>query len=99
MKLTSLTLQHAKVRDLSPLKGMPLTSLNLTACGQVSDLSPLKGMPLTTLNLWGCSVRDLTPLQGMSLTEIWFAPKLIGKGLDVLRQMNSLKIIHFGRNP
>ena len=36
------------VVDLSPLKGMPLTSLDVYGmCTQVSDLSPLKGMPLT----------------------------------------------------
>ena len=58
-----------QVRDLSPLQGMPLASLNLGACRQVRDLKPLQGMKLTSLDLGECeSVTDLTPLQGMKLT-------------------------------
>jgi len=100
MPLTTLDLTNCgPVSDLSPLRGMRLTTLSLWNCGKVSDLSPLQGMPLTRLNFLNCPVRDLTPLQGMSLTEIWIVPKLISKGMDVLRQMKSLKIIHYGSNP
>jgi internalin A len=42
-------------------------------------------------------MRDLTPLQDMSLTEVFFSPKNVTKGLDVLRQMKSLKTI--GESP
>ena len=68
--MIELDLGGTGISDLSPLKGMPLTSLNLDRCGQVTDLSPLKGMPLTSLNLWGCSQADITPLKGMPLTSL-----------------------------
>jgi uncharacterized protein (TIGR03067 family) len=59
-----------KLSDLSPLKGMALTSLNLE-CTDVTDLSPLKGMPLKSLNLWHViNVADLTPLEGMPLETL-----------------------------
>jgi serine/threonine protein kinase len=97
----SLTMLHlggcVQVRDLSPLKGMPLTSLNIAGCGQgqLLDLTPLKSlMSLTSLTV---DMRDLTPLQDMSLTEVFFSPKNVTKGLDVLRQMKSLKTI--GESP
>jgi len=127
-----------RVRDLSPLQGMPLTALDLTTCAEVSDLTPLQGMPLrtlkcgwcrrltdltplrdlklTTLSMPGCGgIRDLTPLQhvplrvleiwdcsqaqdlkplhGLNLVEFDFFPKNITKGLEVIRQMKSLKTI------
>jgi hypothetical protein len=47
--------------DLSPLQGLPLTSLYCMNT-PLSDLSPLKGMPLTDLNCRGTKVADLTPL-------------------------------------
>jgi hypothetical protein len=61
------------VRDLSPLKGMPLTALSLHNCSQLRDLSPIKGMQLTSLQLggWvGTPVRDLSPIRGMPLKEL-----------------------------
>jgi len=58
------------INDLSPLKGMPLTSLNL-AGSQVKDISPLIGMTLITLNLYKCpQVKDISPLKGMPLTSL-----------------------------
>jgi serine/threonine protein kinase len=60
-----------QVTDLSPLRGMSLTSLDLSQCRQVRDLSPLRGMPLTSLNLTECGqVRDLSPLHDMPLTSL-----------------------------
>ena len=52
-RLRSLTLygnwpDKGRSSDLSPLKGMPLTKLEIGGT-HVSDLSPLKGMPLTHL--------------------------------------------------
>jgi serine/threonine protein kinase len=58
------------VRDLSPLRGMHLSSLNLRTCSKVKDLSPLRGMPLTALDILSTDVEDLTPLQGMKLTSL-----------------------------
>lgn len=117
MPLTFLNVNECDlIRDLTPLKGMPLTLLHIGACKEISDLTPLKGMPLTTLQMWRCAqVRDLTPLQGMPLTsldipdcsqvqdlsplkgmslqEIFFTPKDIRKGINVLKEMKSLKTI------
>ena len=59
----------------------------------MSDLSPLKGMPLKGLYIYGTGVTDLTPLQGMPLEEIRLTPKNITQGLDILRDMKSLKTI------
>src|SRR5262249_44982391 len=59
-----------QVRDLGPLRSMPLTSLNLDRT-VVEDISPLKGMPLTVLILARTGVRDLTPIKGMPLKILW----------------------------
>jgi serine/threonine protein kinase/formylglycine-generating enzyme required for sulfatase activity len=52
--------------DLTPLKGMRLTTLHVSNTA-VSDLSPLKGMPLTHIFFDNTPVADLSPLDGMSL--------------------------------
>jgi hypothetical protein len=72
MPLTTLSLFGCTlVKDLSPLKGMSLTTLNLRECS-VQDLTPLKGMPLTFLHLGVCyRVQDLTPLKGMRLKTLF----------------------------
>ncbi len=76
---------------------MPLTTLDLHGCGQITDLSPLKGMQLTMLYLIGCGqVHDVTPLKGMSLTEVHLTPQNITKGMNLFRQMKSLKTIGIG---
>lgn len=62
-------LSIGKLADLSPLKGMPLTSLKI-GNSQVRDLEPLKGMPLTTLWMSRSQVRDLAPLKGMKLENL-----------------------------
>jgi hypothetical protein len=62
---------------------------------QVGDagLAQLKGMPLRILWISNTGIADLTPLQGMPLEAIWLTPKKIPKGLDILRDMKSLKTI------
>lgn len=63
--------QKERVRDLTPLTGMKLNTLNLNGCELLTDLTPLQGMPLKVLNLNRCNrVRDLMPLQGMPLTTL-----------------------------
>ncbi len=52
--------------DLSPLEGMPLTSL-WCHYTQVSDLSFLQGTTLDTLNCYGTPISDLSALRGMPL--------------------------------
>jgi serine/threonine protein kinase/Leucine-rich repeat (LRR) protein len=56
----------SQIRDLNPLAGMPLGTLDCRLTG-VTDLSPLRGMKLTALKIDGCKIRDLSPLEGMPL--------------------------------
>jgi hypothetical protein len=59
------------VGDLSVLKGMKLTELNLGNCKSISSLSGIEGMPLTKLSLYSCSLlANLEPLRGMPLVEL-----------------------------
>jgi hypothetical protein len=92
--LKSLSYNGGPLSDLSPLKGMNLTSLNLGGCTRVQDLSPLKGMPLNSLDLHVCrQIKDLTPLKGMKLTflnlhdgpQVDDLTPLIGMPLTLLR--------------
>ncbi|MBL8829321.1 MAG: SUMF1/EgtB/PvdO family nonheme iron enzyme [Planctomycetaceae bacterium] len=55
--------------DLSPLAGMPLTSLHVGNV-PVIDLSPLRGMPLKSLGIYQTQVADLSPLVGMPLEDL-----------------------------
>ncbi len=73
------------IADLSPLQGMPLTSLNFGWTG-VSDLTSLKGLKLETLDFNSTPVSDLSPLKGMKLTWLRcdnlpnLGPRWAGKG-------------------
>jgi tetratricopeptide (TPR) repeat protein len=85
----------ADLRDLAPLRDLPLTYLDLSFSPQVQDLTPLKGMQLTSLNLWSCDlVSDLTPLRSMPLTHFSSSSNRL-TDLTPLQGM-PLKIIHFG---
>jgi hypothetical protein len=53
-------------------------------------------MPLATVHCEHTLVADLSPLKGMNLTEVAITPKNITKGMDVIRQMKSLKTIVSG---
>lgn len=60
-----------KLSDLSPLKGLKLTTLNC-AFTDVADLSPLQGMELSVLVLVGNRrITELSPLRGMPLTALY----------------------------
>lgn len=71
---------------------MPLIYLDCSKT-PVADLSPLEGMPLTWLVFGNTAVSDASPLAGMALTQVFLTPKNITKGINVLRQMKSLKTI------
>jgi serine/threonine protein kinase/Leucine-rich repeat (LRR) protein len=78
------------ITDLSPLRGLPLRSLDVSN-SQLFDLSPLEGMPLTELVCFGTRVTDLSPLKGMRLrvlnftsTEVHDLDALYGMPLDSL---------------
>jgi serine/threonine protein kinase/Leucine-rich repeat (LRR) protein len=67
MKLTVLDCAQAHIRELAPLVGMPLATLNLNGNADVEDLAPLRGTRLTWLDVAGTHVRDLAPLRGLPL--------------------------------
>ncbi len=70
-ELSSLDCRASKgtLTDITPLMGMPLTSLNLTGL-PISDLSPLQGMLLTSLDIRHTRVSDLSPIKGMPLKKL-----------------------------
>jgi hypothetical protein len=87
--------------DLTPLRGLKLTHLEISALDVVS-LAPLSGMPLEVLDLGGM-VRDLAPLRGMRLSSfscvgfpaLDFSP-LIGMPLKEVRLQSPFA---FGKGP
>jgi hypothetical protein len=70
--VTGLMSQDVKpcIADISPLRGVKLTKLNLTNHSKVTDLTPLRGMLLEELSVWPFLGSDLTPLQGMPLKSL-----------------------------
>ncbi len=100
--LTIIHLSEMKVKDLSPLKELPLTALALEHCPLVKDLTPLKGMKLTKLSLVGCEqVQDFSPLKGMPLaslnlhlcTQIEDLTPLKGMPLTILNLHGCVKVV------
>lgn len=70
LKLDSLNLNAAiLVKDLSPLRDIPLRALSLAFTG-INDLKHLQGMELTDLDISNSKIADLTPLQGMPLRSL-----------------------------
>lgn len=66
LKIERLSVSDSAVRDLTPLKGMPLTDLNVDRT-KVQDLDPLRGASLERLSIAETAVKDLNPLRGMPL--------------------------------
>ncbi|MFC1672466.1 tetratricopeptide repeat protein, partial [Planctomycetota bacterium] len=83
------------ITDLSPLRGMQLTSANL-GLNRFKDLSPLKGMPLESLHLTnGNEIQDLSPLKGMRLKTLSLRGCSRIKNLSALKGM-PLTWLHLG---
>ena len=95
--LTDLSLASTKVSDVGlarfkNCKNLTRLDVNHTQVGD-AGLAHFKGMPLTWLWIDDTGITDLNPLQGMLLEEIHLTPKKITRGLDILRDMKSLKTI------
>jgi hypothetical protein len=75
---------------------MPLTSLNLGYCGKVQSLAPLKGMRLKSIFLYATRTSRRSRVWNW---KIRLTPKTVTKGMDILRQMKSLKTIGVGLQP
>ena len=93
MPLNTLWLTDTQVRDLRPLEGLRLESLDIHGT-PVRDLSPLRGMlSLRRLDIAESQVTDLSPLAGLMLERLIFTPERIEKGIEVVREMPTLKAI------
>lgn len=72
-QIVVVDLNHCGITDLTPLRGLPLSSLELWQ-SKVRDLSPLVGMKLKRLNIGGCTgVSDISALKGMPLESLHMA--------------------------
>jgi len=92
MPLQYLWLNMTSVSDISPISGSPLLSLTLHKTG-VGDLSPLAGSNLQRLHIGETPVTDLTPIRGLALTRLVFTPGRITKGIEIARNMTSIREI------
>jgi hypothetical protein len=95
--LTHLTLAATNVSDVGlahfkDCKNLTYLHVDWTQAGDVG-LAQFKGMPLRWLYIYRTGITDLTPLQGMPLEDIRLTPKKITRGLDIVRDMKSLKTI------
>lgn len=66
--LDAIELGGTQVEDLTPLAGLPLTGINLSAA--VTSLSPLQGMKLSWLSGNMSKIDNLQPLSGMPLKRL-----------------------------
>lgn len=82
-QIVKAVLRKCGVRDLSPLRGMPLAWLDCSGNG-IRDLSPLRGMELTLLECSGNPISDLSPLKDMPLKDLGISGTAV-RDLSVLR--------------
>ena len=79
MPLRELVIHRSNIRDLTPLKDMPLTRLDLKDCRRVTDLMPLKGMKLTSLGVQNCGeISDFSALKGMPVNQAQLSRPVAG---------------------
>ncbi|WP_020474427.1 protein kinase domain-containing protein [Zavarzinella formosa] len=56
-----------KLADLTPIRSMKLTTLNIWQNPDLADVSPARGMSLTLFQAGDTAVKDISPLQGMPI--------------------------------
>jgi cytochrome c553 len=96
--LQSLFVLGQNLIDISPLRGMMLTSLNIYNNG-VSDLSALQGMKIRDLDLTGSSeLSDLSPLKGMPLGTLTISGTKVSD-LTPLKEIKSLWLLNCSNTP
>ena len=98
VNLSSLGISGNAVADLSPVAGLPLTSLHAGDNG-LSDLSPLAAVStLTTLGLGSNAISSLGPLAGLtSLTDLYLPANAISD-VSALAGLESLTTLLIGVN-
>lgn len=77
------------MRDLTPLKGLPLTTLELRNCDQAKDVTPLADLPLTDVGLSPKTIsrgmdvlRRMKSLKTIRVGNAAFAPDEFWKRYD-----------------
>jgi hypothetical protein len=89
-----LYLSNTKVKNLTPLKNMPLESLHLDRT-PITNLNALKGMPLRRLRLEGCTqLTDLNPLTHCQNLEVLILPPHHGD-LSFLKKLPNLRRLSY----
>jgi len=96
-EIVAVEIQGPAIRDISPLRGMPLEMLGLEKTS-VKDLEPLRGMPLKTLGLNNTEVADLGPLEGAPLVML-YAPETKVSDLRPLAKVPTLQQLWLNRCP
>ncbi len=64
-----LNASHTAISNLSVLKGMPLSRLDVSFTA-ISDLNPLREMPLRWLDVQSTQVTNLIPIRGLPLQHL-----------------------------
>jgi hypothetical protein len=83
---------RAKLADLSPLAGLPLTHLNLSST-DVDHLSAIRGLPLTSLVIQNTKVSSLLPLQRQTQLQSLICNYSPIVDLSPLEQLPRLKFV------
>jgi hypothetical protein len=94
-ELSRLEIGFCPVGDMSPLRALPLTHLNISNNKRLKSLEFLRGMnQLTTLAMINLpAVDDLTPLDGLELESLSLTASTIKRGWDVVEKMKTLKTV------
>jgi serine/threonine protein kinase len=81
----------AVMKDLEPLRGIPLEVLSLRNYFQVSSLEPLYGAPLAMITLVDTPVHSIDPLRGMPLRRV-VLDKLNRNGFTDLSPLEGMQL-------
>jgi serine/threonine protein kinase/Leucine-rich repeat (LRR) protein/Flp pilus assembly protein TadD len=80
-----LDLVNTPIKNLTPLRGLPVRRLSLYGTGVV-DIEPLRGMPLQELSLMSLNVHSIEVLRGMHIRDLGLSRTPV-KDFDPLRGM------------
>ncbi|MDD2236512.1 MAG: protein kinase [Kiritimatiellae bacterium] len=92
----TLDVSGCRIRDLEPLRGLPIRSLNCRN-NAIRSLEPLRGGSLKTIICSDNPIQSLKPLRDMPLTEVICECCCI-REMDCLRSL-PLQLLSIGGNP
>jgi serine/threonine protein kinase len=98
LPVSQLFLFDSYVTDLRPLKGLPITNLNLRGSQYIADISPLQGMPISLLDLSDTRISDIRPLTGMPLRSLYLDGTRVAD-ISLLAQMDELDTLGLSKTP